>query len=99
MSTLSKAEKYQRDYVSAKRVEKTIAVTEAAIEIEKKAILREKSGQFHLAARLWLECMDAATGEVERARIAVRRTQCITRGSGRRRGEYSGIGCCGVVYD
>ncbi len=42
---------------------------------------REK-GQYRLAARLWLECMDAATGEVERARIAIRRDQCIGRGIG-----------------
>lgn len=41
---------------------------------------REK-GQYRLAARLWLECMDAATGEVERARIAIRRDQCIGRGN------------------
>ncbi|MGA6630007.1 perC transcriptional activator family protein, partial [Klebsiella sp. K792] len=52
------------------------------------------------AARLWLECMDAATGEVERARIAVRRDQCIGKGNGLRRGGYAGIcATAGVVYD
>ena len=52
-----------------------------------------------IAAHLWLQCMDVASGDVERARIAVRRDQCITKGNGLRRGDYSGIGCCGVVYD
>ncbi|MCN4632368.1 PerC family transcriptional regulator, partial [Escherichia coli] len=56
-------------------------------------------GQFRIAAHLWLQCMDVASGDVERARIAVRRDQCITKGNGLRRGDYSGIGCCGVVYD
>lgn len=60
---------------------------------------REKKGQFRIAAHLWLQCMDVASGDVERARIAVRRDQCITNGNGLRRGDYSGIGCCGVVYD
>lgn len=59
----------------------------------------EKKGQFRIAAHLWLQCMDVASGDVERARIAVRRDQCITNGNGLRRGDYSGIGCCGVVYD
>ena len=55
---------------------------------------------YYLAARLWLECMDAATGEVERARIAVRRDQCIGKGNGLRRGGYAGIcATAGVVYD
>ncbi|EPO9238685.1 PerC family transcriptional regulator [Escherichia coli] len=74
---------------------KIVAVTPAAIEIEKRAIEREKKGQFRIAA----QCMDVASGDVERARIAVRRDQCITKGNGLRRGDYSGIGCCGVVYD
>ncbi|HCO8840431.1 TPA: PerC family transcriptional regulator [Escherichia coli] len=83
---------------------KIVAVTPAAIEIEKRAIEREKKGrekkgQFRIAAHLWLQCMDVASGEVERARIAVRRDQCITKGNGLRRGDYSGIGCCGVVYE
>ncbi|EHK3343267.1 DUF1317 family protein [Salmonella enterica] len=30
--------------------------------------------------------MDAAVGEVERARIAIRRDQCISKGNGLRRG-------------
>ncbi|HBB4010304.1 TPA: PerC family transcriptional regulator [Escherichia coli] len=78
---------------------KVVAVTPAAIEIEKLAIEREKKGQFRIAAHLWLQCMDVASGDVERARIAVRRDQCITNGNVLRRGDYSGIGCCGVVYD
>ena len=55
---------------------KIVAVTPAAIEIEKRAIEREKKGQFRIAAHLWLQCMDVASGDVERARIAVRRDQC-----------------------
>ena len=54
---------------------KIVAVTPAAIEIEKRAIEREKKGQFRIAAHLWLQCMDVASGDVERARIAVRRDQ------------------------
>ena len=77
---------------------KIVAVTPAAIEIEN-ARLKERKGQFRIAAHLWLQCMDVASGDVERARIAVRRDQCITKGNGLRRGDYSGIGCCGVVYD
>ncbi|EHH7718165.1 PerC family transcriptional regulator [Escherichia coli] len=78
---------------------KVVAVTPAAIEIEKRAIEREKKGQFRIASHLWLQCMDVASGDVERARIAVRRDQCITKGNGLHRGDYSGIGCCGVVYE
>lgn len=49
---------------------KIVAVTPAAIEIEKRAIEREKKGQFRIAAHLWLQCMDVASGDVERARFA-----------------------------
>ena len=94
MRKLSRLEKYHMNKVSMRRPSKVIAVTPAAIEFEKRAIEREKKGQFRIAAHLWLQCMD-----VERARIAVRRDQCITKGNGLRRGDYSGIGCCGVVYD
>ena len=94
MRKLSRLEKYHMNKVSMRRPSKVIAVTPAAIEIE-----REKKGQFRIAAHLWLQCMDVASGDVERARIAVRRDQCITKGNGLRRGDYSGIGCCGVVYD
>ncbi len=41
---------------------KIVAVTPAAIEIEKRAIEREKKGQFRIAAHLWLQCMDVASG-------------------------------------
>ncbi|HDD9641099.1 TPA: PerC family transcriptional regulator [Escherichia coli] len=78
---------------------KIVAVTPAAIEIEKRAIEREKKGQFRIAARLWLLCMDAANGEVERHKIAVRREQCITKSNGLRCGDYSGILSRGVIYD
>ena len=99
MRKLSRLEKYHMNKVSMRSPSKIVAVTPAAIEIEKRAIEREKKGQFRIAAHLWLKCMDVASGDVERARIAVRRDQCITKGNGLRRGDYSGIGCCGVVYD
>ena len=99
MRKLSRLEKYHMNKVSMRRPSKVIAVTPAAIEFEKRAIEREKKGQFRIAASLWLQCMDVASGDVERARIAVRRDQCITKGNSLRRGDYSGIGCCGVVYD
>ncbi len=69
---MNRMEKYHADYVSQRKAPPLVAVTPAAMEIEQRAIAREKKGQYRLAARLWLECMDAATGEVERARIAIR---------------------------
>lgn len=96
---MSKNERYHADYVSLRRIEKTVAVSPEAMEIEKRAIAREKSGQYRLASALWLKCLDAALGDVERARISVRRSQCIGMSNGLRRGEYSGLGCSGVVHD
>jgi hypothetical protein len=80
LDTMNRMEKYHADYVSQRKAP-LVAVTPAAMEIEQRAIARENKGQYRLAARLWLECMDAATGEVERARIAIRRDQCIGRGN------------------
>lgn len=99
MNRLSKLQKYHEDYVPQRRISKVVAVTPAALEIEKQAINRELKGQFRLAAHLWLQCMDVAKGEIERARIAVRRGQCIDRSKGLRSGDYAGICCRGVVYD
>ena len=99
MSKLTRLEKYHLNYVSQRQASKVIAVTPAAMEVEKRAVDRESKGQYRIAARLWLLCMDVAVGEVERARIAIRRDQCISKGNGLRRGEYAGIGCRGVVYD
>jgi hypothetical protein len=99
MSKLTRLEKYHLNYVSQRQVSKVVAVTPAAMEVEKRAVERESKGQYRIAARLWLLCMDAAVGEVERARIAIRRDRCISKGNGLRRGEYAGIGCRGVVYD
>lgn len=97
---MNRNEKYHAQYAPLRRASNVIAVTPAAIAIEQRAIERENKGQYRLAARLWLECMDVAMGEVERARIAVRRVQCIGRGNGLRRGDYSGIcATSGVVYD
>lgn len=95
----TKLERYHEDYVSQRRVERVVAVTPEAMEIESRAIDRERRGHYRIAARLWLQCLDAAVGEVERARIAVRRQQCITKGNRKLHMDYSGIGCRGVVYD
>ncbi|RAP73039.1 perC transcriptional activator family protein [Candidatus Erwinia dacicola] len=95
----TKIERYHEDYVSQRRVERVVAVTPEAMEIESRAIERERRGHYRIAARLWLQCLDAAIGEVERARIAVRRQQCITKGNRTQHLDYSGIGCRGVVYD
>lgn len=92
-------EKCHHNYATLTVIQKCIAITPAAMEIEKRAIAREKKGHFRVAARLWLLCMDAARGEVERARIAVRRDQCITKSNGLRCGDYSGILSRGVIYD
>ena len=101
MKKLTRLEKYHMNKVSQRCPGKVVAVTPEAMEIESRAIDRERRGHYRIAARLWLQCLDAAVGEVERARIAVRRQQCITLGNGLRHGEYSGIsaGCGGVVYD
>ncbi|HAS1003898.1 perC transcriptional activator family protein [Enterobacter asburiae] len=95
----TKLERYHEDYVSQRRKERMLAVTPEAMEIESRAIERERRGHYRIAARLWLQCLDAAVGEVERARIAVRRQQCITWSNKITKTEYSGIGCRGVVYD
>ena len=92
MSKLTRLEKYHLNYVSQRQASKVVAVTPAAMEVEKRAVERESKGQYRIAARLWLLCMDAAVGEVERARIAIRRDQCISKGNGLRRGEYAGRG-------
>lgn len=99
MKKLTRLEKYHQDYVSQRYSGKVVAVTAEALEIEHRAKEREKRGQYRIAARLWLQCLDLATGEVERARIVVRREQCISWSNNARKGEYSGIGCRGVVYD
>lgn len=99
MTKLTKLEKYHRDYVPTRRVEKMVAVTPAAKEIEQRAIARELAGQFRIASHLWLKCFDAAETEVERAKIALRRDRCIGNGNRLRQGEYSGVGCRGVVYE
>lgn len=98
MRKLSRLEKYHMNKVSMRSPSKVVAVTPAAIEIEN-ARLKERKRAVPHCRLLWLQCMDVASGDVERARIAVRRDQCITKGNGLRRGDYSGIGCCGVVYD
>lgn len=95
MSKLTRLEKYHLNYVSQRQASKVVAVTPAAMEVEKRAVERESKGQFRIAARLWLQCLDAAVGEVERARIAVRRQQCITKGNRTPHLDYSGIGCRG----
>lgn len=99
MRKLTRLEKYHMNKASQRGTEKVVAVTPEAMEIESRAIERERRGHYRIAARLWLQCLDAAVGEVERARIAVRRQQCITKGNRTAHLDYSGIGCRGVVYD
>lgn len=99
MRKLSRLEKYHLNKVSQRSPGREVAITPEAMEIESRAIERERRGHYRIAARLWLQCLDAATGEVERARIAVRRQQCITKGNRNQHLDYSGIGCRGVVYD
>lgn len=101
MSNQNRLEKYHAQKVVARPAPGApVAVTPAAMEIEKLAIAREERGQYRVAAGLWLKCMDKARGEVERSRIAVRRQRCIGFSNGLRRGEYSGISAgCGVIYD
>lgn len=57
---MNRIEKYHAQYAPQRRVSKVISVTPAAIAIEQRAIERENKGQYRLAARLWLECMDVA---------------------------------------
>lgn len=52
MRKLSRLEKYHMNKVSMRSHSKVVAVTPAAIEIEKRAIEREKKGQFRIAAHL-----------------------------------------------
>lgn len=94
-----KLEDYHNNHVSTRRVEKMVAVTPAAKEIEQRAIAREAAGQYRLASTLWLKCLDAAQNEVERAKIVVRRQQCIMRGNRADTPAYNGICARGVVYD
>lgn len=99
MKKLTRLEKHHMNKATQRGTEKVVAVTAEAMEIESRAIARERRGHYRIAARLWLQCLDAAVGEVERARIAVRRQQCITKGNRIPRQDYSGICCRGVVYD
>lgn len=94
-----KMEAYHSNHVSTRRVEKTVAVTPAAKEMELLAIELEKAGRYRRASALWLKCLDMAQTDVERAKIAIRRQQCITHGNKTNMPEYSGIMPRGVVYD
>ncbi|EFM0018057.1 PerC family transcriptional regulator [Escherichia coli] len=99
MTKLTRLEKHHMNKATQRGTEKVVSVTPDALEIESRAIERERRGHYRIAARLWLQCMDVAVGEVERARIAVRRQQCITKGNRTPHLEYSGICSRGVVYD
>lgn len=52
MSKLTRLEKYHLNYVSQRQASKVVAVTPAAMEVEKRAVERESKGQFRIAARL-----------------------------------------------
>ncbi|ROU17822.1 PerC family transcriptional regulator [Kluyvera ascorbata] len=99
MNKLTRLEKYHMDKVTQRGTAKVVSVIPCAVKIENMAIEQERRGHYRVAARLWLLCMDAASGEIERSRIAVRRGKCIERSNGLRSGDYSGICCRGVVYD
>lgn len=94
-----KSNEFNQKFICSRRLANTVAVTPVAMQLEKKALEFEMAGKFRVASTYWLKCLDAAQGDTERARIAIRRDQCITLGMGLRRGEYSGICNRGVVYD
>lgn len=99
MKKLTRLENYHMEKVTQRSTGKVVSVTPGAVKIENMAIEQERRGHYRVASRLWLLCMDAASGEIERSRIAVRRGKCIERSNGLRSGDYSGICCRGVVYD
>lgn len=90
-----KSNDFNQKFICSRRLANTVAVTPVAMQLEKKALEFEMAGKFRVASTYWLKCLDAAQGDTERARIAIRRDQCM----GLRRGEYSGICNGGVVYD
>lgn len=79
----NKLKKYHADYVS-RRQSAVVATSPDALKLEDRARELESEGRYRLAAYQWLKVFDAATGDVERARIAMRREQCITRSNTRR---------------
>lgn len=79
----TKLQKYHEDYVS-RRQSAVVSSSLEALELEERARKLEGEGKYRLAAFQWLKVLDAATGDVERARIAMRREQCITRSNTRR---------------
>ncbi|WP_395490853.1 PerC family transcriptional regulator [Cedecea davisae] len=83
ISLKTKLEKYHANYVS-RRQSAIVATSPEAIRLEARARELEHGGKFRLAARQWLAVFDAASGDVERARIAMRRDQCITLSNTRR---------------
>lgn len=99
MYNKTRLEKYHQNYASVRAIPKRVAVSPVAIQYESRAIEFESKGMYRVASRTWLQCLDAAVGEVERARIAFRRQVCITKSNGLRQGEYSGVCNGGIVYD
>ena len=95
MATKTRLQKYHEQKV-VRTVTREVAATPAARQVEKRAIQLEQRGMCRRASRLWLECMDKAIGEIERARIAIRREQCIKRSNGLCKVDYNGInsGAC-----
>lgn len=78
-----KLQKYHENYVS-RRQSAVVATSLDALKLEDRARELEGEGKYRLAAFQWLKVFDAATGDVERARIAMRREQCITRSNTRK---------------
>lgn len=79
----TKLQKYHDSYVS-RRQSAVVATSLDALKLEERARELEDEGKYRLAACQWLKVFDAATCDVERARIAMRREQCITRSNTRR---------------
>jgi len=88
MTTSKKAQlkKYHDNYVS-RRQSAVVATSPEALRLEERARELERNGRYRLAARQWLCVFDAASGDVERHRIAMRRDQCITMSNVRRNTE------------
>ncbi|EOE5651458.1 PerC family transcriptional regulator [Cronobacter sakazakii] len=89
MKSKTRLERYHENYVT-RRLGPQVATSPAAQAIEQRALELEAKGLFRVAAGLWLKCLDAAVGDVERQRIAMRRERCIIRGCARRE-HYCGV--------
>lgn len=70
MRKLSRLEKYHMNKVSMRSPSKIVAVTPAAIEFEKRAIEREKKGQFRILTNAFSNAPLSLTDNQGRERAA-----------------------------